>query len=164
MGSGLGYNKRTMGNEEYLSQAKYDELVEELKNLKTVVRKEVAENLESAKALGDLSENAEYHEARDKQAEVEDRIMTVEAILKRAVIIKGHDSDKISVGSSVTVQKPDGKQETYTLVGSEEANTSLGKISHQSPLGSALMNGEKGNKVTVITPRGELLYKIIDFK
>ena len=160
----IGYNSGTMGNEEYLSKEKYAELEAELKLLKTVTRREVAESLEAAKALGDLSENAEYHEARDKQAEIEDRIITIEGILKRAVIIEGKHGATISIGSAVTVQKPDGKQETYTLVGSEEANTSLAKISHLSPLGSALMNGDKGNKVTVLTPRGEMIYKIIDFK
>ena len=160
----LGYNGRTMGNEEYLSKSKYDELVAELKELKGPTRKEVAEQLESAKALGDLSENAEYHEARDRQAEIEDRINTVESILKRAVIIESQHGKNIGIGSEVTVEKSGGSKETYTLVGSEEANTAQGKISHQSPLGSAMLGKKKGDKIEVSTPRGELIYKIIDVK
>lgn len=159
----IGYNSRTMGNEEYLSPAKHAELVAELKHLKTVVRKEVAENLEAAKALGDLSENAEYHEARDKQAEIEDRIATLEAILKRAVIIEGSHGNMVGLGSVVTVERA-GAIETYTIVGSEEANSMEKKISHQSPLGAALLGGKKGEVITVQTPKGEATYKIVDFK
>ncbi|MDO8183405.1 MAG: transcription elongation factor GreA [bacterium] len=152
-----------MGNEEYLSKTKYEELQVELKELKGPARKEVAEQLESAKALGDLSENAEYHEARDRQAEIEDRIVTLESILKRAVIIESQHGKTVGIGSEITVEK-DGKKETYILVGSEEANTLQGKISHQSPLGNALMGKKKGDKIEVSTPRGELVYKIIDVK
>jgi len=152
-----------MNNEEYLSREKYDELTAELKHLKTTVRREVAEQLEAAKALGDLSENAEYHEARDHQAEIEDRIMTLESILKRAVIIAGHSGRFISPGSVVTVKK-NGQAETYTLVGSEEADAAAGKISHQSPLGMSLIGKQKGDKVVIMTPRGEQTYKIIDVK
>lgn len=156
-----------MGNEEYLSQDKFDQLTDELYQLKNVARKEVAEHLDYAKSLGDLSENAEYHEARDKQAEIEDRIATVESILKRAVIIDQsghHKSQTIAVGSTVTVEKKGGSAETYVIVGSEEANTQERKISHHSPLGSSLMGQRKGETVVVNTPRGEISYKIIEIK
>lgn len=154
-----------MGNEEYLSQDKFDQLTIELQQLKSVARKEVAEHLDYAKSLGDLSENAEYHEARDKQAEVEDRIATVESILKRAVIIgSGSHSKTIGVGSTVTVEKRDGQPETFVIVGSEEANTQEKKISHHSPLGSSLLGQQKGVSVVVNTPKGEIGYKIIEVK
>src|SRR3989344_8355448 len=106
----------------YLSQEKSDELQAELHRLKMIERKEVAEHLEYAKSLGDLSENAEYHEARDKQADIEDRISQIELILKNAVLIKGHHGGAITVGSTVTVEWPDGKTQTYYIVGSEEAD------------------------------------------
>lgn len=154
-----------MGNEEYLSKEKHQELVEELQQLKTVARKEVAEHLDYAKSLGDLSENAEYHEAREKQAEIEDRISTLENLLKRAIIIDGNHSHKVvGVGSVVTVEKKGAAAETYTIVGSEEANMAVKKISYQSPLGQALLSKKKGDEVEVSTPKGEMLYKIVDLK
>ena len=154
-----------MGNEEYLSQEKFDQLTAELEQLKKVARKEVAEHLDYAKSLGDLSENAEYHEARDKQAEIEDRIVTVESILKRAVIISsGSHSKIIGVGSTVTVEKEGGQAESFIIVGSEEANTQEKKISHHSPLGASLLGQVKGASVVVDTPKGEITYKIIGFR
>src|SRR3989344_7360621 len=110
---------------EYLTQEKYNELVQELNNLKTNRRKEVAENLEYAKSLGDLSENAEYQEAREMQANIEDRIARLENLLKTASIISGKTSDVVTVGSTVTVEhKKNRKESTYTIVGSEEADIS----------------------------------------
>lgn len=157
-----------MGNEEYLSQEKFNELTAELEQLKHVARREVAEHLDYAKSLGDLSENAEYHEARDKQAEIEDRIATVESVLKRAVIIGGSrgngHSRTIGVGSIVTVEKKGASADTFTIVGSEEANTLEKKISHHSPLGASLIGLKKGEAVAVNTPKGEIHYKIIDVK
>ncbi|MDQ5889942.1 MAG: transcription elongation factor GreA [Patescibacteria group bacterium] len=151
---------------EYLSQEKYDQLMAELENLKKVERKNVAEQLEYAKSLGDLSENAEYHEARDKQADIEDRIKELQTILQSAVII-GKQKNKtgdVNVGSEVTVKKVGGSEVTYTIVGSEEANMAEGKISYQSPLGSALMNQKKDTKIMVSTPKGEIEYAIIEVK
>ncbi len=151
---------------EYLSQEKFDQLMAELENLKKVERKNVAEQLEYAKSLGDLSENAEYHEARDKQADIEDRIKELQTILQSAVII-GKQKNKtgdVNVGSQVIVKKVGGSEVAYTIVGSEEANMAEGKISHQSPLGSALMNQKKDTKVMVSTPKGDIEYAIIDVK
>ncbi len=149
---------------EYLSQEKHDALVKELEQLKTVERREVATQLEFAKSLGDLSENAEYHEARDRQADVEDRIAKIEDILKHAAIIGNGSHSLAEIGSKVTVKKAGGKEEEFTLVGSEEADVTKAKISYQSPLGSALMGKKKGDTVTVSTPKGDVNYTISAIK
>ena len=114
--------------EEYLTKEKHKALTEELDFLITTRRKEVAEQLEYAKSLGDLSENAEYHEARDLQAAVEDRIIKLEAILKNAVIVSGkHAIDVVSVGSKVTIAKEgEEKEKGYTIVGAEESDIAFG--------------------------------------
>lgn len=149
----------------YLSQDKYDELSDELNHLKMVERKQVAEQLEYAKSLGDLSENAEYNEARDKQADIEDRIGQIENILKTAKIISASkNKDNVNVGSVVVLSKKGGSNQEYTIVGSEEASIMDNKISHLSPLGSAVMNKKKGDKVMVSTPKGEVEYTIIEIK
>ncbi len=150
---------------EYLTQEKYNELQAELHDLKTVKRKEVAEHLEYARSLGDLSENAEYHEARDDQAQTEARILQIETILKNAEIVKHVSGDTVEVGSKVTVQKEgDSSKTEFTLVGSEEADITLGKISHHSPLGSALFGKKKGESFEFQSPRGTVKYKIVDVK
>src|SRR3989338_10209390 len=108
-----------MDEKEYLTKEKHKALSEELEYLKKTKRREVAEQLEYAKSLGDLSENAEYHEARDMQGVVEDRIQKVENILKSAVIISSHDTSAVAVGSVLTVAKVGEKDEkVYTMVGS----------------------------------------------
>jgi len=147
---------------QYLSQEKHKELEAELNNLKTVERKNIAQHLDYAKSLGDLSENAEYHEARDKQADIEDRIKQIENILKNAVIVSKPKTSKVGVGSTVTLKKNDTDDVTYDIVGSEEANMAAGKISHQSPLGLALMGHSKGEEISVDTPKGVSRYKIIE--
>lgn len=151
---------------EYLTKEKFDELSKELLELKTTRRKEVAENLEYAKALGDLSENAEYHEAREMQANVEDRIAKLENILQSAVIMSdGKRSGVVSVGATVTVKnEKDGKESTYTLVGSEETNVSLGKVSIHSPFGEALVGKKQGDSVTFKTPGGMATYVVVSIK
>lgn len=146
---------------EYLSKEKYQELEQELQQLKTVARREVAEQLEYAKSMGDLSENAEYHEARDKQADIEDRIRTIEYVLKTAIITGKPKAGIVSIGSVVTVRKDGGGEEVYTLVGSEESDLMAGKISHESPLGSALLGKKEGDTLISRTPRGETKYQII---
>ncbi len=149
---------------EYLSQEKFDALQAELENLKTVERKKIAAHLDYAKSLGDLSENAEYHEARDKQADIEDRILQLEAIIKNAVIISKQKHTKVEVGSTVTIKKKGGEECQYQIVGSEEADMQAGKISYQSPIGDALFGHKKGEAVTVQTPKGQVTYEIIDVK
>ncbi|HEY4512008.1 MAG TPA: transcription elongation factor GreA [Candidatus Paceibacterota bacterium] len=147
---------------QYLTKEKYQELKNELDFLKTTRRKEVAENLEYAKGLGDLSENAEYQEAREVQASVEDRIMRIEMMLKSATILSDRHEDTVGIGSTVNVQK-EGQKETskYKIVGSEETDMSMGKISNLSPIGSALIGKKKGESVAVKTPKGMMNYTII---
>ncbi len=150
---------------EYLTLEKKNELEIELHNLMTVRRKEVAEALEYAKSLGDLSENAEYNQAREDQATCEDRITHLQEVLKNAIISDTTHSTKIHVGSTVVVQKKGDKEtKEITLVGSEEADAFTGKISNESPLGSALLGKDKGDEVMVSAPKGDFIYKIVSFK
>lgn len=148
---------------EYLTLEKKTLLEAELKNLMSVRRKEIADALEYAKSLGDLSENAEYHQAREDQANCEDRITHIEQILKNAVIMdENHAMGIVSVGSTVTVTKKGSKEEkTFAIVGSEEADSISGKISNESPLGSALLGKKKGDKVMVHAPKGDMEYAIV---
>lgn len=150
---------------QYLTHEKFSELQKELEFLKIERRKEVAEHLEYAKKLGDLAENAEYHQAREEQAEVEDRISRLEQLLKNAVITGEGSKDVITIGSTFRLQKDaDNKSYIYTIVGSEEADMSHGKISNLSPLGSALLGHKKGDKVTIQTPKGKVVYTIVIIK
>ena len=147
---------------EYLTLEKKQLLESELEMLKTVRRKEIADALEYAKSLGDLSENAEYHQAREDQANCEDRISHIEQILKNAVIMDTHEAGVVSVGSTVTVLKKGDKEEkTYAIVGSEEADSISGKISNESPLGKAILGKRKGDKVTVHAPKGNIDYTVV---
>ncbi len=149
-------------NKEYLSKEKFKTLTVELEELKTVKRKKIAEELEFAKGLGDLSENAEYHEAREAQAALEDRISQLESILTRAEIVATHHSNQVEVGSVVHVKKTGDKAErVYTIVGSEEADTASGKISFKSPLGQALLGKKKGEEFKFKTPAGEAKYTVV---
>lgn len=149
---------------EYLTKEKHLEFTNELTTLKTVRRKEVAEHLEYAKSLGDLSENAEYQEAREEQAMIEDRIMKLENMLKSAEIVASHHSDKVDVGATVTIEKDGSKKLTYKIVGSEEADIKLGKLSVRSPLGEAMLEKRKGDKFSVTTPAGVVNYKIVEIE
>lgn len=146
---------------EYLTLEKKEELEKELNHLKSVRRKEVADALLYAKSLGDLSENAEYQQAREDQANIEERIAHIETILKNAVIMDKHHAGHVEVGTTVTVVKKGEKEEkTYTLVGSEEADSFTGKISNESPLGKALLGKGKGDTVVVDAPKGKMEYTI----
>lgn len=147
---------------QYLTKEKIEEFKKELDFLRTDKRKEVAENLEYAKKLGDLSENAEYHEARQAQAEIEDRINRLEHILKSAVIVDKHGGDVASIGSTVKVQKEGDKEsKVFKIVGSEEADMTQGKISNLSPIGSAILGKKKGESFEFSTPKGKMLYKLV---
>lgn len=150
-------------NKEYITLEKKAELEAELKDLTTNKRKEIADALEYAKSLGDLSENAEYHQAREDQARLEDRIAEVEYILKNAEIAERHHAGIVEVGTTVKVKKSGSTKEmSYILVGSEEADIAAGKISNESPLGGALMGKKAGDSVTITTPKGEeVTYKIV---
>ncbi len=152
-----------MKDKEYLTKEKFEEFTKELAELKGKKRKEVAESLEYAKSLGDLSENAEYHEARDTQATIEDRIARLEELLKTAQIVSSNTGDTVNVGSTVTVEK-DGKKFDYSIVGSEEADVISNKISMKSPFGQSILGKKKGDTFSFTAPSGELTYKIVSIK
>lgn len=152
-------------HKEYLTKEKFDELSKELEYLKTKRRKEVAENLEYARSLGDLSENAEYQEARNLQAATEERIAKLESILQAAAIVGHRDADTAGMGSTVTIIKEGEKEaHAYELVGSEEADLQKRRLSHISPLGQALMGKRKGDAFVFDTPKGKMKYKVMDVK
>lgn len=147
---------------ELISKEKFEELTHELDDLKTRRRKEIAEQLEYGRSLGDLSENAEYQEAREMQAAVEERIQKLESTLKSAKINKSVKSDSVGMGAQVTVERiGEGVKHVYTIVGAEEADMLSGKISYHSPLGGALMGKKKGDEFSFATPKGTMKYKIL---
>ena len=152
-------------SQEYLTKEKFTELEKELQYLKTSKRKEIAEALEYAKSLGDLSENSEYHEARDSQAAIEDRIIRLEMILKNAAIVSTQNTNLVGVGSVIVVEREsDNARKTFTLVGSEETDASKGLISPRSPMGRSAFGKKKGDTFSFETPGGTMSYKIIDIK
>ncbi len=147
----------------YITEEKRKTLEAELKELKGPKRKEILESLAYAKSLGDLSENAEYHQTREDQGKLEERIHKIEQILQSSEVVKGGGGEEIEIGSKVVVLKDGEKKEkTYQIVGSEEADMALGKISNQSPFGEALFGRKKGDNVSFKTPNGEVNYKIIN--
>ena len=136
----------------------------ELENLKTVRRQDVAEKIKEARGQGDLSENAEYDAAKEEPAEIEARIVEIENMLKNAEVIDESEvaTDVVSIGSKVTVKDTqDGETSEYLIVGSTEADPLKGKISDESPVGSALLGHKKGAKVLVEAPMGVIEYKIV---
>ncbi len=147
--------------QKYLTAEGLAKVKNELKELKTIKRKEIALRIQEAKELGDLSENAEYAEAKTEQAFIEGRIIELENTLKNAVVIsESSNTDKVRVGSSMKVKV--GQQETnFTIVGSNEANPSQGLISNESPLGQALLGHKVGDEVEVTIPAGVVTYKIL---
>ena len=151
-----------MSEQVYLTAEGAEELQRELDRLVTVRRPELATKLTEAVAEGDLKENANYHDAKEQLAFVEGRIQYLENVLRSATIIANDGaSDVVAVGSKVTIVE-DGMddEEVYSIVGAAEANPSEGKISHLSPIGSALIGAKKGDKVRVTTPSGQIVFKI----
>lgn len=147
---------------DYITEEKRQALEAELAELKGPKRKEILDNLNYAKSLGDLSENAEYHQAREEQGKLEERIARVEEILRTSEIASGGGGDIVSIGSKVTVQKVGGGEEkNYVIVGSEESDMSQGKISNRSPIGAALFGKKKGQTISFQTPNGTMDYKIM---
>ena len=143
----------------------YQDLVDELKYLKLTRREEIKEQIAVARGFGDLSENAEYDEARNEQAKVEARIQELEALIENAEIIDERTIDvrSISLGSVVTLYDEDFDEEiTYSIVGSNQADPLEQKISDQSPIGRALMGKKAGDRVTVTAPAGELHFKVLE--
>ncbi len=150
-----------------MTQAGKEKLEQELEYLKTVKRKEVVERIKIARSFGDLSENSEYDSAKEEQAFVEGRITTIENMIRNAKIIAEGDlaGDSVTLGRSVTfVELPDGEEETYTIVGSAEADPFEGKISNDSPIAKSLIGRKVGDEVTVQTPGGEMNVKIVSIK
>jgi len=146
----------------YITKEKRKALEAELQDLKGPKRKEILASLEYAKSLGDLSENAEYHQTREDQGKLEERIVKIEQILQSSQTVSGSRGDIVEIGSTVTVQKEDNKdKKVYTIVGSEEADMLAGKISNKSPFGEALFGKKKGASVSFKTPSGVVNYKII---
>ena len=146
---------------EYLSPQGLEKLKRELEELKTVKRREIASRLEAAKALGDLSENAEYQEAKEAQSLNESQIGEMEEKLRNAVVIKKPtDLNVVQVGATIDVESDLGR-ETFTIVGSEEASPLEGKISNESPLGKSFLGKKAGETTEIKTPGGMVKYKIL---
>ena len=151
-----------MENKEYyLTESGLEELKKELDYLKVTKRPEVIQALKEARALGDLSENAEYDAARAEQAEVEGRIAQLEVMIEKAVIIEQNDTDKVSIGTTVTIKYLDeDEEESYTIVGTSEVDPFANKISNESPIAKAIMGKKVNETVLVESPNGKYEVKI----
>src|SRR5512141_993277 len=145
----------------YLTPEGEKKLKAELAELTGPRREELSQRLRSAIQMGDLSENADYHKAKEDQGFLEGRIQEIEAVLRTAVIIEKTNSDVVTVGSTVTVQEAEFDPETYYMVGAKEADPRNGKISNESPIGKALLDHKVGDIVEVETPGGKLKFKIL---
>ncbi|WP_033544169.1 transcription elongation factor GreA [Planococcus sp. CAU13] len=155
-----------MANEKQfpMTAAGKQKLEDELDFLKTIKRKEVVERIKIARDFGDLSENAEYDSAKEDQAFVEGRISTLESMIRNAVIIDENDmsKDTVRLGRTVTfVEVPDGDKESYTIVGSAEADPLEGRISNDSPIAKSMIGRTIGDRVKVLTPGGEMEIEIV---
>lgn len=153
--------------EVFLTREGYDNLKNELEELKTVTRKEVSERIKVALGYGDLSENAEYDQAKNEQALVEDRILQIENTLRMAKIVEEHEvtTDKVNISTDVTVlEEGEDEPEVFSIVGSAESDPINNKISNESPLGAALLGRRRKDVVVVEAPDGVIRYKIISIK
>lgn len=153
-----------MAKPQYLTALRLKELKEELNHLKTSKRKEVAARIEAAKALGDLSENAEYADAKEEQSWVEGRILELQDLIQNAQIIKTDvKTGYVNVGSTIRVNNG-SKEKFFQIVGSNEADPAAGKISNESPLGQAFLGKRVGNKVEINVPAGKMIYTVLEIK
>lgn len=153
--------------ETILTQDGLKKYEEELETLKSVKRREVAERIKVAIGYGDISENSEYEDAKNEQAFIEGRIITLEKMLRNARIINNDEIniDSVSIGSKVIVEDLEyGDQTEYSIVGTAEADPFENKISNESPLGKAILGKERGTVVEVNVPAGNIQYKIVDIK
>lgn len=150
-----------MAQQIYLTPEGEAKLKTELAELTGHKREELAQRLRSAIQMGDLSENADYHKAKEDQAFLEGRIQEIEGVLRTAIIVEKTHSDKVMVGSFVTIQEEDFPPETYHVVGAKEADPRNGKISNESPIGKALMDHKAGDTVETETPDGKIAFKIL---
>ena len=154
-------------NRPVLSADGLAKLEEELNHLKVVKRREIAEQIKTAISFGDLSENAEYDEAKNEQARIEGQISELENMLRNAVVVEEADisTKEVGVGSVVRVQDVDtGKETEYKVVGATEADPMKGRVSNESPIGAALMGGKKGKKVSFSIPDGTRTLKILEIR
>lgn len=150
-----------------LTQDGLKKLEEELEHLKSVKRREVAERIKIAIGYGDISENSEYEDAKNEQAFIEGRVITLEKMLRNARIINDDeiDTEVVSIGSKVTLEDVEfGDAVEYTIVGTAESNPSQNKISNESPVGKAILGKKQGSIVDVNVPAGIIQYKIIEIK
>lgn len=146
-----------------LTEEGYNKLVEKLNYLKSVRRIEIAERLKAAIALGDLSENSEYDDAKNEQAFLEGEIQDLEAKVRNSHIIRAGAGDVVQMGSKVRVKDVEfDEEETFMIVGSTEADPDEGKISNESPLGQALLGQKSGSSITVKAPAGNIQYEILE--
>jgi len=152
-----------MTEQPYLTAEGAARLKAELEQLKGPARQEISQRLRSAIQMGDLSENADYHKAKEDQGFLEGRIQELEYLLHNAVIVEetGVKRDIVDVGVHVTVQEEDYDPETYHLVGAKEADPRNGKISNESPIGRALLGAREGDQVIAETPNGKLYLKVL---
>lgn len=152
-------------NKVLLTKEGLKKLHDELEDLKTRGRKDVADRLAEAISYGDLSENSEYDEAKNQQAFIEGRILELEEQVKNAQIIESSETEKgvIQIGSTVVLSF-DGETQEYTIVGSTEADPMLNKISNESPVGTAILGKKKKAKVEVLAPGGKFEYEVLDVK
>lgn len=149
----------------YLTQEGLDKVKNELKELKSDKRPEIIRAIKEARALGDLSENADYHAAREEQAVLEARIQDLEAMVEDAIIISATKFNKVEVGATVTIKYiDDDETEEYKIVGSKEADPSENRISNESPIYKAIKDRKKGDVVTVESPNGAYRIEIVDIK
>lgn len=145
----------------YITKERIQELTKERENLMNVKIPEIANRINNAKELGDLSENFEYHEAKEHIAFAHRRLREIDDILNRAIVYSADDkSDSVGLGSKITVLKDDVQKE-YIVVGAQEANPLEGKISNESPFGSAFIGKRVGDIAVVVTPKGDVEYKIV---
>lgn len=162
----IGKEVQAMAEHVYLTRERMREIEEEIQDLKINKRKEMAEMIAEARSHGDLSENAEYDAAKNEQAFVEGRILELESMIENAIVIKGATKSGaiVQLGSTVEIvdaSRKSAETETYTLVGSTEADPFSGKISNESPLGMALLESKVGDEISYDAPKGKMKYKVM---
>jgi transcription elongation factor GreA len=152
-----------MSEQPYLTAEGAARLKAELEQLKGPARQEIATRLRHAISQGDLSENADYHKAKEDQAFLEGRIQELEYLMKNAIVVEKNSAryETVEIGARVTIQEEDYPPDTYDMVGAKEADPRNGKISNESPIGRALMGRREGETITAITPSGAIYLKIL---
>ncbi len=149
----------------FVTEEGLKKIKEEIEYLETVAMQQCIERIAAARELGDLKENSEYSSAKEEQGLLAARIATLKARLKDiAVVEQSKDHSHVSIGSTITIESQDKKKFEYMIVGTEEADPSLAKISYESPMGRAFLEKQKGDKVSVGTPKGQVEYRIVEIK